>query len=195
MALRDYYRCKKCDAKVVYGPDRSEEDWDPFLLCRACLTALEQALTYSQQRNAEFLEQVGAMTLAMDRLKVELKEKESLHKIDAEHLQCLQEDNFAVMQELREYLEPDDEIIHGVKKLKRALESRQKPVTDEIVKHPATETTRPWEETLCAHCREPIWRTTDGHGGNKWNHRNHPHLHCQYPQTLAEPARSPSTQK
>jgi hypothetical protein len=41
MALRDYYRCQQCDAKVVYGPDRSDEDWEPFLLCRACLAKLQ----------------------------------------------------------------------------------------------------------------------------------------------------------
>lgn len=41
MALRDYYRCKKCDAKIAYGPDRPDEDWEPFLLCRKCLAALE----------------------------------------------------------------------------------------------------------------------------------------------------------
>lgn len=42
MSLRDYYRCKKCDAKVVYGPDRSDEDWEPFLLCRQCIAQLER---------------------------------------------------------------------------------------------------------------------------------------------------------
>jgi hypothetical protein len=41
MALRDYYRCKKCDAKVVYGPDRLDEDWEPFLLCRQCMAVDE----------------------------------------------------------------------------------------------------------------------------------------------------------
>jgi len=38
MALRDYYRCKSCDAKIAYGPDRPEEDWEPFLLCRECIS-------------------------------------------------------------------------------------------------------------------------------------------------------------
>lgn len=41
MALRDYYRCKKCDEKIAYGPDRPEADWEPFLLCRSCLRLLE----------------------------------------------------------------------------------------------------------------------------------------------------------
>ncbi len=40
MALRDYYRCKQCDAKIAYGPDRPDEDWEPFLFCRDCLATL-----------------------------------------------------------------------------------------------------------------------------------------------------------
>jgi hypothetical protein len=30
MALRDYYRCKKCGGKVVYGPGRREIDKQQF---------------------------------------------------------------------------------------------------------------------------------------------------------------------
>ena len=51
MALRDYYRCKKCDAKIAYNPDRSDEDWEPFLLCRTCIAELQSqldALTWTE---------------------------------------------------------------------------------------------------------------------------------------------------
>lgn len=44
MSLRDYYRCKRCDSKIAYGPDRPEEDWEPFLLCRDCVSHIEEAL-------------------------------------------------------------------------------------------------------------------------------------------------------
>jgi hypothetical protein len=59
VAGRDYYRCKECDSKIAYGPDRSEEDWTPFLLCRTCLA--QQAATISQltvalQRATKILE-------------------------------------------------------------------------------------------------------------------------------------------
>jgi hypothetical protein len=44
MALRDYYRCKRCDSKIAYGPERPEEDWEPFLLCRSCIAQGEKLL-------------------------------------------------------------------------------------------------------------------------------------------------------
>lgn len=44
MASRDYYRCKRCDSKIAYGPNRSEEDWEPFLLCRSCIAQAEKLL-------------------------------------------------------------------------------------------------------------------------------------------------------
>jgi hypothetical protein len=56
MALRDYYRCKKCDAKIVYGPDRTEDQWEPFLLCPSCMAAVEQQLQ-SQQGEIERLKE------------------------------------------------------------------------------------------------------------------------------------------
>lgn len=61
MALRDYYRCKKCDAKVVYGPDRSDENWEPYLLCRDCIAELESRLAALDWRpiTPESLPKVG----------------------------------------------------------------------------------------------------------------------------------------
>jgi hypothetical protein len=44
MSARDYYRCKRCDSKIAYGPDRPEEDWEPFLLCRSCIAQDEKLL-------------------------------------------------------------------------------------------------------------------------------------------------------
>lgn len=53
--------------------------------------------------------------------------------------------------------------------------------------HPATGTTRPYEETVCKHCGKRIWRMTDG-GSGKWTHMDHtPNYYCEYPKTRAEP--------
>lgn len=47
MALRDYYRCKNCDTKIAYGPERPESDWEPHLLCRDCIhNAIEFAVKF-----------------------------------------------------------------------------------------------------------------------------------------------------
>jgi hypothetical protein len=42
--LDNHYRCKMCGAQIAYAPDRPEEDWEPFLLCRSCIGMGEQLI-------------------------------------------------------------------------------------------------------------------------------------------------------
>lgn len=44
MALLRYYRCKRCDSNIAYGPLRPVGELDPFLLCRSCIGQGEQLL-------------------------------------------------------------------------------------------------------------------------------------------------------
>jgi len=58
---------------------------------------------------------------------------------------------------------------------------------ERVTVHPATEKTRPWEESVCKHCGKAIWRMTDGHG-HGWMHKDQiPNLVCIHPRTQAEP--------
>lgn len=44
MALRDYYCCKRCGSKIIFGPFRPDEELVSFLLCRSCIGQGEQLL-------------------------------------------------------------------------------------------------------------------------------------------------------
>lgn len=58
---------------------------------------------------------------------------------------------------------------------------------------PATDKTRPYEESTCRHCKKAIWRITDGHGQG-WMHRDQfPNWECLHPQTHAEPITMPAS--
>lgn len=62
--------------------------------------------------------------------------------------------------------------------------SEAQPV-EQIKSFPATETTRPYEETICEYCDVPIWRCTDEPGlKSGWMHRDIPSNPCK-----AKPAR------
>lgn len=59
MAKGDYYCCRKCGGKIAYGPNRAEENWSPFLLCRACQNKLYAAIAKCAEELQEVQEIIG----------------------------------------------------------------------------------------------------------------------------------------